>query len=73
MKSVGIRDAKGRLSELARVAANGEPTLITDYGKPLAVITSIEEGGASHAAGFSHVSHFKQALLALPHPLDVDF
>jgi toxin FitB len=73
MKSVGIREAKGRLSELARAAANGEPTLLTDYGKPRAVITSIEEGGASHAAGFSDVSKFKQALLAVPHPLDVDF
>ncbi len=73
MKTAGIRVAKGRLSELARVAANGEPTLLTDYGKLLAVITSIEEGGASHAAGFSDVLALKQALLAVPHPLDVDF
>jgi hypothetical protein len=32
MKSVGIRDAKARLSELARAAAKGEATMLTDYG-----------------------------------------
>ena len=52
MKSVGIREAKGRLSELARAAANGEPTLLTDYHKPLAVITSIEEGAPATRPAF---------------------
>ncbi|HKN28627.1 MAG TPA: malic enzyme-like NAD(P)-binding protein [Roseiarcus sp.] len=37
MKSFGIREAKARLSALARAAANGESTLLTDYGRPLAV------------------------------------
>jgi antitoxin (DNA-binding transcriptional repressor) of toxin-antitoxin stability system len=39
MRSVGIRIAKARLSELARAAANGEATMLTDYGKPIAVIS----------------------------------
>jgi antitoxin (DNA-binding transcriptional repressor) of toxin-antitoxin stability system len=43
MRSVGIRMAKARLSELARAAANGEATLLTDYGKPIAVISSVEQ------------------------------
>jgi hypothetical protein len=30
VKSVGIREAKAHLSALARAAANGEPTLLTD-------------------------------------------
>jgi prevent-host-death family protein len=36
MKSVGIREAKARLSELARAAAKGEATILTDHGKPIA-------------------------------------
>jgi antitoxin (DNA-binding transcriptional repressor) of toxin-antitoxin stability system len=43
MRSVGIRLAKARLSELARDAAKGEVTILTDYGKPIAMISSIEQ------------------------------
>src|ERR1700677_349583 len=43
MKCVGIREAKAKLSELARAAAAGQPTLLTDYGKPLAVIAAMAE------------------------------
>jgi prevent-host-death family protein len=43
MKSVGIRQAKAHLSALARAAAAGESTLITDYGKPIAVIAPVVE------------------------------
>jgi antitoxin (DNA-binding transcriptional repressor) of toxin-antitoxin stability system len=42
MKSVGILEAKARLSELARAAANGDATVLTDYGKPIAMIAPIE-------------------------------
>jgi prevent-host-death family protein len=73
MKSVGIRDAKAHLSELARAAANGEPTVITDYGKPLAVIMSIEEAKAAPTAVLSDAAKFRQALLACPGHLEVDF
>jgi prevent-host-death family protein len=73
MKSVGIREAKARLSALARAAANGEPTLLTDYGEPCAVITSVERGGADKAAGVSDVSEFRRSLLAVPRALEVDF
>jgi prevent-host-death family protein len=72
MKSVGIREAKAHFSQLVRAAAKGERIIITDFGKPLAVITSIEEGTASRADGSSDASKFKEALLALPHPLDID-
>jgi prevent-host-death family protein len=46
MKSVGIRKAKPCLSALVRAAAGGETTLITDYGKPVAVIAPIEARAA---------------------------
>ena len=48
MKSVGIKEAKGaHFLELVRAAANGELIVLTDYGRSLAVITSIEDEGAN--------------------------
>ena len=65
--------AQGAFSELVRAAANGELIVLTDYGKPLAVITSIEDEGANRADDSADASKFRQALLALPHHLDVNF
>jgi prevent-host-death family protein len=73
VKSVGIREAKAHLSALARAAANGEPTLLTDYGEPRAVITSINSDAVGQAVGISDPSEFKQRLLALPYALEVNF
>jgi antitoxin (DNA-binding transcriptional repressor) of toxin-antitoxin stability system len=53
VKSVGIREAKAHLSALARAAANGEPTLLTDYGEPRAVMTSIKSDEVGRAVGIS--------------------
>ena len=61
MKSAGIREAKARLSELARAAAKGEVTILTDYGKPIAMISSIEQ--ASNAESGSDAGEFRKALL----------
>jgi prevent-host-death family protein len=71
MKSVGIREAKARLSELARAAANGHATIITDYGKPVATIGPIEQTTAEKRA--SDAGEFREALLSLPYHLDVGF
>jgi prevent-host-death family protein len=73
VKSVGIREAKAQLSALARAAANGEPTLLTDYGEPRAVITSIKSDADGQAVGISDPSEFKQCLLAVPFALELDF
>ena len=70
MRSVGIREAKARLSALARAAAEGEPTLLTDYGKPLAVIAPLE---VTEHGRPSDEAEFRKALLAMPHALEVDF
>jgi prevent-host-death family protein len=58
MKSVGIREAKARLSELAKDAAKGEVTILTDYGKPIAMISTIEP--------FGRVSSFPIAIPGSP-------
>ena len=66
MKSVSIREAKAHFSELVRAAANGERIVLTHHVEPLAAITSIEDGSASHADGSSDASKFREALLASP-------
>ena len=71
MKSVGIREAKARFSELARAAASGEATIVTDYGKPVAVIGPIVETTKEESA--SDAGEFREALLSLPYHLDVGF
>ena len=72
-EAVGIRVAKAQLSALARAAANGELTLLTDYGEPRAMITSIKSAAVGQAVGISDPSEFKQRLLALPYALEVNF
>ena len=71
MESVGIRDAKARLSEFARAAAKGEATMLTDYGKPIAMISPIEQ--ATKAGSGSDAGEFRKALLSLPDHLDLGF
>jgi antitoxin (DNA-binding transcriptional repressor) of toxin-antitoxin stability system len=71
MRSVGIRLAKARLSELARDAAQGEVTILTDYGKPIAMISPIEQ--TTKAESGSDADEFSKALLSLPYHLDLSF
>src|SRR3984957_6866002 len=71
MRSVGIRIAKARLAELARDAGQGEVTILTDYGKPIAMISSIEQ--ATNAESRSDAGEFREALLSLPYHLDLGF
>ena len=73
MKTVGIREAKARLSALARAASAGEITILSDYGKPIAVIAPMDASPTGQENGGSDAAQFRQALLALPHELSVDF
>lgn len=85
MKTVGIREAKPRFSALVRAAAEGETTLITDYGKPVAVIAPLEpppavsrEPGVENTAAAaapppSAAAAFLEALLNPPFDLNFDF
>lgn len=49
MKQMSLRDAKARFSELVEAASQGEPTTITRYGKPSAVLVPVEGLGESYA------------------------
>jgi hypothetical protein len=49
------------------------PPVLTDYGKPLALITSIEREAVGQAKRVSDPSAFRRSLLVVPHALEVDF
>jgi hypothetical protein len=49
----------------------GEVTVLTDYGKPIAIISTIEQ--ATKAESRSDAGEFREALLSLPYHLDLGF
>jgi antitoxin (DNA-binding transcriptional repressor) of toxin-antitoxin stability system len=88
MKSAGIRQAKAQLSALARAAAAGEATVLTDYGKPIAMISSLAEDPAlaedpvraevpvapiEESQPPTDAAAFRRALLSAPYELALDF
>jgi antitoxin (DNA-binding transcriptional repressor) of toxin-antitoxin stability system len=83
MKSLGIRQAKARLSALVRAAASGECSLVTDNRKPVAMIgpppqnpLEAEDPLPAPTEGtkpLSDAAEFRQALLGVPSPLELDF
>ena len=44
MVEVGVRALKDQLSRFLRRASQGERVVVTDRGRPIAVITAVEEG-----------------------------
>jgi antitoxin (DNA-binding transcriptional repressor) of toxin-antitoxin stability system len=83
MKTIGIRQAKARLSALVRDAAKGECCLVTDNREPVAMIgppphdlvepevtssTAIEEIGSP-----SDAAAFRKALFSVPFPIEFPF
>jgi antitoxin (DNA-binding transcriptional repressor) of toxin-antitoxin stability system len=83
MKSLGIRQAKARLSALVRAAASGECSLVTDNRKLVAMIgpppqdpVEAEDSSLSpteEAKAPSDAAEFRKALLGVPFPIEVDF
>jgi prevent-host-death family protein len=52
MTTVSIRDAKNRLSQLARLAEKGETVVITRNGEPIAdIVSHRKKGGLDLEAG----------------------
>lgn len=65
MKELELREAATALSAVVEAAENGEPTTITKYGRPAAVVISYAEWTSLKA----RVPSFADLLLAVP-PLD---
>jgi len=76
MKTLGIRQAKAHLSALVRDAANGECSLVTDNGRPVAMIgpppqdpVEAEDSSSSpteEAKTPSDAAEFRKALFGIP-------
>lgn len=68
MQRVSIREAKAQLSSIVDAAAKGESRVITNHGRPVAVIGPFIED-AEEKDRRSDLASFKQALLSLPYDL----
>jgi prevent-host-death family protein len=56
MKTVSIRDAKNRLTELARVVEEGETIIVTRNGRPVFdLVPHKKRGGVNFAAGEAYL------------------
>jgi antitoxin (DNA-binding transcriptional repressor) of toxin-antitoxin stability system len=80
MKSLGVRQAKAHLSALVRAAASGECSLVTDNGRLVAMIgpppedpVEAEDAPYEETKPLSDAGKFRQALLGVPFPLELDF
>lgn len=52
MATVGIAEAKAKLSELVERAERGEEVVIARYGKPIAKIVAVPEGKVDRSGFF---------------------
>ena len=66
---MGSGKLKARISELVRAAAKGEATILTDYGKPVAMVGPFDQAMVEETS--SDAGEFREALLSLPYRLDV--
>ncbi len=83
MKEYGIRQAKAHLSEIARAAAAGICTIVTDNHKPVAMIgplpavgtveADVPTASATPTDQLSDAAAFCDALLGAPYPLNLTF
>jgi prevent-host-death family protein len=67
MKQLKLRDAKAKLSEVVEDALRGEPTTITRYGRPAAVVVPV---AAFRQVGSSSDPTLAELVLGLPVGLD---
>lgn len=63
MKSVGLREAKAKLSELVDSVQEGELVTITRHGEPEAVLVSFQD---AQKLGLMPRSSFADLLLSFP-------
>jgi prevent-host-death family protein len=69
VRTVQIRDAKAKFSALVEAAEHGEPTTITRYGRPAAVLVPVEDALRLYPEGRPS---FADLLLACPDVIEFD-
>jgi len=70
MKTMQVRDAKAGFSALVEAAGNGEPTVITRHGKPMAMVVPIDQGRKLYPQGSQR--DFVDLLLQYPGGIDLE-
>lgn len=66
MQSVGIRDLKSRLTHYLRLVKEGEKVIVTDRGKPIALIRPLNGAEAQASIEERLAALAKQGLIRLP-------
>jgi len=66
MKTVGLFEAKQKLSELVERASEGEEIGITRRGKLAAMITPVRSRSASVEEAFARIERIRQQVKPLP-------
>ena len=64
MRTVNVKEAKATLSALIQAAENGETTIVTKHGRPVARIVP-----SSDASEAGHKPSFAELLLSIPHEI----
>jgi prevent-host-death family protein len=73
MATVGVRELRQRASQLLRRVENGETIVVTDRGRPVAVLAPIPEAGAlERLRATGDVSRPAGGLDDLPESLDLE-
>ncbi len=66
MSSVGVRELKNRLTHYLRRAMRGEEVIVTDRGKPIALLQPIESARQVRSQEAQLAQLAAQGLLTLP-------
>lgn len=67
MNTLQVREAKAAFSSLIAAAENGQPTLITRHGQPMAMVVPVAEGRKLYP---DNQPSFADYLLAIPESFD---
>jgi antitoxin Phd len=69
MKTLPLRQAKASLSAVVEAAERGEPTTITKYGRPAAVVVPVEDARRLYPA---KRPSFAELLMSVPEDLETE-
>ena len=68
METAGIRELKQNASAVVAAAANGEPIIITDRGRPVAQLSRIGDSALDRLRAAGRVREASKRLAELPDP-----
>jgi prevent-host-death family protein len=66
MSAVGVRELKNRLTHYLRRAKNGEEVIVTERGRPVAVLQSLQRAAPTSALDTRLASLAARGIITLP-------